>query len=116
MRTIVLEVRSLDDSLRDVSRAWKSGKADKCARVSFASPELLWAVLTAKRWEILKAMAGSESMSIREVARRVERDIKAVHTDVHALLAAGVIDRTDDGRVVFPYDAIHVDFTLHAVA
>ena len=37
----------------------------------------------------------------------------AVHGDVQALLTAGVLDRTDSGRVVFPYDAVHVDFTLH---
>ena len=24
----------------------------------------------------------------------------------------GVLDRTADGRIVFPYDAVHVDFTL----
>lgn len=32
------------------------------------------------------------------------------------MLDAGVIDRTDDGRVIFPYDAVHVDFTLTKVA
>jgi predicted transcriptional regulator len=51
-------------------------------------------------------------MAIREIARRVKRDVRAVHSDVHALLKAGVLDRTDDGRVVFPYDAIHLDFML----
>jgi len=27
-----------------------------------------------------------------------------------------IVDRTDDGKVVFPYDEIHVDFTLRGVA
>jgi hypothetical protein len=39
-----------------------------------------------------------------------------VHGDVHALLDAGVLDRTEDGRVAFPYDAVHVDFILTAAA
>ena len=39
-------------------------------------------------------------------ARRVERDVKAVHTDITALLAAGILDRVEDGRVVYPYDAV----------
>jgi predicted transcriptional regulator len=47
---------------------------------------------------------------------RVERDVKAVHADVHALLDAGVLDRTEDGEIVFPYEAVHVDFTLYAAA
>jgi hypothetical protein len=37
--------------------------------------------------------------------------VKAVHSDVQALLKAGVLHR--DGRnIVFPYDAVHVDFML----
>lgn len=115
MKTVVLEVKTLKDSARDFARAWKGGKAEKEARVSFASAELLWEVLTAKRWEILKAMTGQGALSIREIARRVERDVKAVHADVHALLGAGVLEKTEDG-VVFPYEKIHVDFTLNAVA
>ena len=95
-------------------RAWKTGKAEKSARISFATPELLWKVLTAKRWELLKAMCGAGPMSIREAARRVERDVKAVHSDVTALLNAGVLDRLEDGRVVFPFDAVKVEFLLHA--
>lgn len=94
--------------------AWKSGRAAKSARISFASPELLWKVLTAKRWELLRALCGAGAISIREAARRVGRDVKAVHGDVTALLAAGVLDRTEDGRVVFPYEAIKVEFLLHA--
>jgi predicted transcriptional regulator len=115
MKMVTLDVKSLKESLQDFSRAWKSGKAETTARISFDSPELLWEVLTAKRWEILKAMAGQDALSIREVARRVERDVKAVHADVHALLGAGVLERSDGG-VVFPYEAVHVDFTLTAVA
>jgi predicted transcriptional regulator len=80
--------------------------------IAFASVELLWKVLTPKRWDLLRVMTGQGAMSIREVARRSGRDVKAVHGDVHALLDAGVLDRAEDGGVVFPYDAVHVDFTL----
>ncbi len=84
------------------------------ARITFESPELLWRVLTAKRWQLLRAMAGAGPMAIREAARRVGRDVKAVHGDVHALLDAGILERTTDKRVHFRYDAIHVDFVLEA--
>ena len=33
-------------------RVWKTGKSEKSARISFATPELRWQVLTAKRWEL----------------------------------------------------------------
>lgn len=100
--------------MADFARAWKTGKAEKAARINFASPELLWKVLTAKRWELLKALCGAGPVSIREAARRVNRDVKAVHGDVSALLSAGVLDRAEGGGIVFPYDAVKVEFLLQA--
>ena len=114
MNTVTLSVASAEDASRR-ARAAFDGKAQG-AHISFASAELLWKVLTAKRWELLKAMTGEGGMTIREAARRVGRDVKAVHGDIHAMLDAGVLDRTDDGRVIFPYDAVHVDFTLTKAA
>ena len=114
MNTVVLEVRSLEDTLADISRAMKTGRAKPEARISFATPELLWDVLTAKRWELLRALCGAGRVSIREAARRVERDVKAVHGDVKALLAAGILDRTPDGQIEFPFDAVKVEFLLRA--
>ncbi len=114
MKTVVLDVRSLTDTLADASRAMKTGRADREARISFATPELLWQVLTAKRWEILKALCGAGPMSIREAARRVKRDVKAVHGDVTALLNAGVLDRAEEGGIVFPFEAVKVEFMLEA--
>jgi predicted transcriptional regulator len=61
-------------------------------------------------------MTGQGAMTIREAARRVNRDVKAVHGDVQTLLNSGILDRTADGRIVFPYDAVHVDFTLTKAA
>ena len=98
----------------DFVQAWKTGKSQKSARISFATPELLWQVLTAKRWELLKALCGAGPVSIREAARRVGRDVKAVHGDVTALLSAGVLDRTEEGRILFPFEAVKVEFLLQA--
>jgi predicted transcriptional regulator len=111
MKTITLSVASRADVKSRALAAFR-GKAQG-THLSFASPELLWKVLTAKRWELLQAMAGNGPLSIREVARRVGRDVKAVHADVHALLDAGVLNREERG-VEFPYDAVHVDFLLKA--
>ena len=110
MNTVVLEVRSPAQSLSDASHAMRTGRGDREARIAFATPELLWDVLTAKRWELLKTMCGAGPMSIREAARRVNRDVKAVHGDVTSLLYAGVLNRTADGEVEFPFDAVKVEF------
>ena len=114
MKTVVLEVRSLEDTLAGALRAMKAGRAERAAHISFATPELLWQVLTAKRWELLKALCGAGPVSIREVARRVGRDVKAVHGDVTALLDAGILTRPVGGGIEFPYEAVKVEFVLQA--
>jgi len=81
MKTVTLDVRAPADSMGDFVRAWKTGRPQKTARISFATPELLWRVLTEKRW---------------------------------GLLNAGVLDRAEDGRIVFPYEAVKVEFLLQA--
>ena len=78
MKTLILDVQTPAESMADFARAWKAGKTQKSARISFATPELLWRVLTPKRWELLKALCGAGPVSIREAARRAGRDVKAV--------------------------------------
>lgn len=116
MKTVVLEVRSLADTLADAAQAMNTGRADAATRIGFATPELLWQVLSAKRWELLKALCGAGPVSIREAARRVNRDVKAVHADVTALLQAGVLTRPANGSngIEFPFDAVKVEFLLQA--
>jgi len=114
MKTVTLDVRKPADAAADFLHCWKSGKPQKSARISFATPELLWRVLTAKRWELLKALCGAGPVSIREAARRVKRDVKAVHGDIVALLNAGLLDRAKSGGIVFPFDAVKVEFLLKA--
>ena len=114
MKTVTLDVRAPADATADFAGAWKTGKAQKTARISFATPELLWRVLTEKRWELLKVRCGAGPVSIREAARRAARDVKAVHGDVTALLNAGVLSKTEDGHIVFPYEAVKVEFLLQA--
>lgn len=112
MRKVILEVAPREA----VSRRFRNAIAGKAqgTRLSFKSPALLIKVLSGRRWDLLQVMAGAGAMTIREAARRMERDVKGVHTDVHTLLAVGLLRKTDDDRIVFPYDAIHVDFTLRA--
>lgn len=113
MNTVTLEVRSLADTLTDVAAAMET-LTPSAPRISFETLELLWKVLTIKRWQLIEALTGAGPVTIREAARRVQRDVKAVHSDVHALLNTGLLDKTADGKIVFPYDAIHVDFMVKA--
>ena len=53
-------------------------------------------------------------MGVREIARLTNRDVRAVHADIQTLLSCGIFDKLDNGKVEFPYDAVHVDFMLKA--
>ncbi len=112
MRTVTLGISDRKDVSRRALEALKG--REQGAHISFATPELLFQLLTTKRWEIVRAMTGAGPLSIRETARRVSRDVKAVHGDVKALLNAGVLRKTESGLVEFPFDAIRVDVLLRA--
>ena len=112
MRTVTLEVSSRKKSSRRFLRAFE-GEAQG-AFISFESPALLFKVLSGKRWDLLKEMTGAGPMTIREAARRLGRDVKGVHGDVHVLLNTGILQKTDVGLIVFPFDAVHVNFMLKA--
>ena len=112
MRTVILGVSTREKSKKRLIEAFE-GKAQGTF-ISFESPELLFKVLSGKRWDLLKVMTGVGPISIREAARRLDRDVKAVHGDVHILLNVGILQKTDKGQIEFPFDAVHVDFMLEA--
>jgi len=110
MKTVTFDVSSFSDVKRRALEAFKGKRQD--ARISFATPELLFRLMTGRRWELIRAMTGAGPLALRELARRLDRDVKSVHGDVHALLNAGVIRKTESGSVIFPYDAVRVDFIV----
>src|SRR5450755_865143 len=112
MKTVTREVATLKDVKHRAREAFKGRKQG--ARISFATPELLFRLMTAKRWKLIRTMTGAGPLSIREAARRVDRDVKGVHGEVHALLNAGILQKTRDGSIIFPFDAVRVDIMLHA--
>jgi|HubBroStandDraft_1064217.scaffolds.fasta_scaffold1160801_1 predicted transcriptional regulator len=114
MKTVTVGVSSVKDLQKRTAAAFRGQRQG--AHISFASEEILWKTITPKRWAMLKLMAGQGPMAIREIARRADRDVRAVHSDVHVLMTAGLVERTDEGRVQFPYDAIHVNFVLSSAA
>jgi predicted transcriptional regulator len=112
MGSVTLEVCSREKINARFLRAFEGEPQGEF--ISFESPELLFKVISGKRWDLLKVMTGAGPMTIREAARRMLRDVKAVHGDVQALLKAGLLQKTEKGQIIFPYDAVHVDFMLKA--
>ncbi len=110
MRTVTLSIESVNSVIGSALKAF-NGKAQG-EHISFASFDLLWKVLAPNRMTIIKLLRGSEPLALREIAMRVERDEKAVLTDVRLLIKTGVLEKDEGGKIMFGYDAIHVDFML----
>lgn len=114
MNVVTVGVSDVDQARRRMAAAFRGEKQG--AFLTFASVELLWRTMTPRRWSIVQAMTGQGAMTLRGLARTIGRDVKTTHGDVHALLDAGIIEKTTDGRLIFPYDAVRVDFTITKAA
>lgn len=83
--------------------------------LNFESPAHFFGQLSEKRWEIVRAAQGKGELSVRELARAVERDVKRVHEDVVVLSELGLLERTKGGGVMCPFTSMHIDMYLNAV-
>ena len=94
----------------------KTAQADKYQGevLKFESPGQFFGQLSEKRWEIVRAAQGRGELSVRELSRAVERDVKRVHEDVVILAELGLLERTASGGVLCPYSSMHIDMYLKA--
>jgi predicted transcriptional regulator len=114
MNTLIIGNRTIEEQNAEILRAAKTGKPAAAARIDFERLEDGWKILSENRRAILRVMARAGPLGIREVARRVKRDVRAVHSDLTMLHRNGVIDKTEAGLLLMPYDVIRLDFTLDA--
>lgn len=70
--------------------------------------------LTPARWTLLERLKRQDPLSINELARRLGRHYKNVHTDVSRLIALGLIERRADQRVAVAWDIVVAEMRLAA--
>jgi len=96
MSTVTLGVSSREQTNRRFLQAFEGKTQGEL--ISFETPALLFKVLTQKRWELLSTLTGAGPVTLREAARRVGRDVKAVHAmSTRCSTAASCRRRTKDG-------------------
>ena len=114
MGAVTITVNSTESFRQRIKAAFAGKRQDE--QISFESFDLLWKVLAPNRMALVKTLTGVGPVTLREAARRVGRDVRAVHADVHLLLDAGVLRKDERGLIEFPYTAVHVDFMLKTAA
>jgi predicted transcriptional regulator len=75
--------------------------------LTFETWQTLARVMTANRLELLRQVHRTSPRSVLALARALGRDYKRVHEDVEALVAAGLLDRSEAGLRA-DYDAIQI--------
>ena len=113
--TLCVRVSGRDDALDRFEAAWHlaSGRPapEPLAVLSFADLPLLAKTLTPARWQLLERLAKEGPLSVYQLAKRLERDYKNVHTDVAELAALGLIERADEG-VAVTWDRVRAELAL----
>lgn len=82
--------------------------------LNFENFSMLAAVLTPKRLELMKVLRQRGRLSIRALSKQLRRDYKNVHTDAIALEAVDLIQRSEEGLLVVPWDVIDAHVNLVA--
>jgi predicted transcriptional regulator len=114
----ILEIRvgPAADALDRFEAAWNRRLEGRPVRTLdvLTLPDLpqLVKTLSPARWALLDALRRAGPLSIYELARRLRRNYKNVHTDVTQLAALGVIERAGDNRVLVPWEVLRAEWTL----
>jgi len=112
-RPLEIRLGAAGDALDRFEAAWHrvtEGRAMRPLQVlSFADLPSLLRTLSVARWVLLQKLREEGPLSIYELAKRLGRDYKNVHTDVTQLAALGLIERQDDGRVVVAWDLLRAE-------
>ncbi|SFU65824.1 Predicted transcriptional regulator [Methylobacterium sp. 174MFSha1.1] len=114
MRTVTIGVSGIAEVQSRLSAAFHG--EPQGAFISFASVELLWTVMTPQRWELLRALVGRDPLPLTALADVLGRDSDSVRADIDALRKAGIIESGSHDRISFPFDSVHVDFTMGRAA
>ena len=112
-RKLEIRVGAAADALDRFEAAWNRVAEGRAMRpleiVSFSDLPLLLKTLSQARWALLKNLREKGACSIYELAKRLGRDYKNVHTDVTQLAAIGLIERRSDALVAVPWALLRAE-------
>jgi len=115
-RLLEIRVGAAGDALDRFEAAWNRAAEGRDVQtlhvLTLGDLPLLLRTLSPARLALLKALRASGAMSIYELAKRLGRDYKNVHTDVTQLMALGLVERASDNRVSVVWDSLRAEMQL----
>jgi predicted transcriptional regulator len=112
-RVLEIRVGPPGDALDRFEAAWNRAvegrKVSPLRVLSLEDLPLLLKTLTPARWVILERLKSEGPCSIYELAKRLGRNYKNVHTDVSQLIELGLIQRNEKTEVGVAWDAVRAE-------
>jgi predicted transcriptional regulator len=114
----IVEVAKRGSAVRSARRQLAASRRGKSPdfRLSFESARTLFSELTPARLDLLDTLRRVGPCSVYALAKAAERNYSNVHTDVGRLEELGLIERTEDGSVSVPFEAVEILLPLAQVA
>ncbi|MDQ5847826.1 MAG: MarR family transcriptional regulator [Pseudomonadota bacterium] len=111
-RALELRLGPAADALDRFEAAWNRTAEGRAVQrldiLTLGNLPLLIKTLTPARWSLLERLRAKGPSSIYELARRLQRDYKNVHTDVARLIELGLIERKEN-LVAVVWDVVRAE-------
>jgi predicted transcriptional regulator len=116
---ITIKIDDLKNAAKEFIDVWhrvEKGNVSKVVpveKISFNDQRLLFKTLTPRRWELLHYVHEKDKVTIRALAKALDRDYSNVHQDVKILNQLGLILKDEqDGKYYVPWDVIVTELSL----
>jgi predicted transcriptional regulator len=114
-KALELRVGPPRDALDRFEAAWnrvaEGGRLVQLEVLTLRDLPALIGTLTPARWALIERLSKEGRLSIYQLAKRLQRDYKNVHTDVTQLLRLGVLERQGDG-VAVPWQLLRAELSF----
>ena len=114
----IIEVSPLGSAVRTARAQLAASRQGVAAdfRLSFESARVLFAELTPARLGLLDTLRRVGPCSVYALAKAAERTYSNVHTDATRLEELGLVERTEEGHISVPFEAVEIRLPLAQVA
>ena len=102
------------ESVLDRAEQWEAGE-DVPHVVNFQDASRIQRLLTPRRLELVRSLMDAPAESIRDLADRLDRDVRQVHDDLQVLTEYRIVQFTEEGgakQPYIPYDTISIEVEL----
>ena len=102
------------ESALDRAERWEQGEEVPHV-VNFQDASRLQRILTPRRLELVRSLMGAPAESIRDLADRLNRDVRQVHDDLQILSEYRIVHFREEGgakKPFIPYDTVTIEVEL----